>query len=153
MEAHQQIKDKIIHSSSMLCYGKYLNPMETSFSYSVNDLISYLNFADSLCEDIVEKFQKLLAMKSTYHIVYGERTKNTRDLVKRTAEKIRNLESRLRRIEHEVEEENIDEFIDELFEAQEKGKVIELTHPSLTAPKKKFIDDKSGFKATTKYSS
>lgn len=101
-------------------YGKLLNPLRNSFAYTVDDLISYLEFAAVLCKDLDQKFNELLSRKSIYHARYGEKSRKTQELISKTAKKISFLQLKLKRLEKTWEEENLDEIFDEIVDEMDE---------------------------------
>jgi len=114
--------------------------METTFQYSVQDLVSYLNFAHSLWEDLVAKFERVLKSKDWFLVLYGERATNTSKIIQMTAEKLKFLELKLQRLEQEVEEETIEELIDECLEIQGDTKVVEIDQDTQTSSQYKSLN-------------
>lgn len=110
-------------------YGKLLNPLRQSFAYSVDDLITYLDFSHALCLELADKFSRILATKSVYHSRYGDKSRATRELCLKTAHKIQFMQKKLKRLEKTWEEDNLGEIFDEIVdELQEEfdDKVLEL---------------------------
>lgn len=131
IEARQKIdslRDIIIEKTGG-SYGKLLNPLRQSFAYSVDDLITYLDFSHALCLELADKFTRVLETKSVYHGRYGDKTRDTKELCVKTAHKIQFMQKKLKRLEKTWEEENLgeifDEIVNDLYEESE-DKVFEL---------------------------
>lgn len=73
----------------------------------------------------------MLSKKNIYQARYGQKTRDTLEALTRTTTKIKYLKIKLKKLEKEVGEEDLDEFIDKYIDSQDDAKVIELGNSPL----------------------
>lgn len=137
-----QLREKIIDQTTF-SYGKLLNPLRKDFRYTLEDLLLYLEFAHTLCMELLKKFHKILKIEGIYKARYEKRTKLTAEQLKRTAQKMKILYLRLVKYQ-QGSEESLEQIYTEVisqfspknheeqgFDGAERGKIRRFSHKIL----------------------